>query len=59
LPLARGGPDDFASVMVHYRNFQPAFADLPGRHPLPAPLAIYDLDRFLSSQAPSTELTWR
>jgi hypothetical protein len=39
-------------------RFQPAFAALPPRHPLPAPLDIADVDRFLDETHSSYPLTW-
>ncbi|WP_219419173.1 hypothetical protein [Pseudonocardia nigra] len=39
-------------------RFQPAFAALPPRHPLPAPLDITHIDRFLQATDRSYRLTW-
>jgi hypothetical protein len=47
-------PLDSGSTM----RFQPAFAALPPRHPLPAPLDLADIDRFLDASGSSYGLTW-
>jgi hypothetical protein len=47
-------PLDVGSTM----RYQPAFAALPARHPLPAPLDVTEIDRFLQSTAASYPLTW-
>ena len=48
-------PLDTGSTM----RYQPAFAALPPRHPLPAPLDVADIDRFLETGGDSYRLTWR
>jgi hypothetical protein len=40
-------------------RFQPAFAALPARHPLPAPLDLADVDHFLASSGATDRLSWR
>ncbi len=40
-------------------RFQPAFAALPARHPLPAPLDLADLDSFLTTSGEFERLSWR
>jgi hypothetical protein len=47
-------PLDTGSTM----RFQPAFAALPPRHPLPAPLDVGDVDRFLDAAPASYPVTW-
>lgn len=47
-------PLDTGSTM----RFQPAFAELPPRHPLPAPLDVTDIDRFLGASDRSYRVTW-
>jgi hypothetical protein len=39
-------------------RFQPAFAALPARHPLPAPLDLADVDHFLTASGASDRVTW-
>ena len=39
-------------------RYQPAFEALPPRHPLPAPLEIEDVDRFLADHGPGYRLQW-
>jgi len=45
-------PLDTGSTM----RFQPAFAALPPRHPLPAPLTMADMDTFLDTRPPPIRL---
>jgi hypothetical protein len=40
-------------------RFQPAFAALPARHPLPAPLDLADVDHVVATAATSDRLSWR
>ncbi len=47
-------PIDTGSTM----RYQRAFAALPPRHPLPAPLDLSDVDHFLTTSAASYPLTW-
>ena len=47
-------PLDAGSTM----RYQPAFASLPPRHSLPAPLDVADIDRFLDTTAAAYRLTW-
>jgi hypothetical protein len=47
-------PLDTGSTM----RYQPAFAALPPRHPLPAPLAITDIENFLDTADTPYQLTW-
>jgi hypothetical protein len=39
-------------------RYQPAFAALPPRHPLPAPLTMTDIDHFLDTATVSYRITW-
>jgi hypothetical protein len=39
-------------------RFQPAFAQLPPRHPLPAPLAVTGINQFLHASDRSHRLSW-
>jgi hypothetical protein len=47
-------PLDTGSTM----RYQPAFAALPPRHPLPPPLDVSDIDRFLDTTTSSYPVTW-
>jgi hypothetical protein len=47
-------PLDTGSTM----RFQPAFAALPPRHALPAPLDVTDIDRFLGASDQSYRVSW-
>jgi hypothetical protein len=47
-------PLDTGSTM----RYQPAFAALPPRHPLPPPLAITDIESFLDTADTLYQLTW-
>ncbi|WP_346158045.1 hypothetical protein [Nonomuraea recticatena] len=40
-------------------RYQPAYAALPSRQPMPAPLAMRDIDRFLDETDRAYPLTWR
>jgi hypothetical protein len=48
-------PLDAGSTM----RYQPAFAALPPRHALPAPLDVAEIDRFLDTSTDSYRLSWR
>ncbi len=48
-------PLDTGSTM----RYQPAFAALPPRHPLPAPLDVADIDRCLDAAGSSYGFTWK
>jgi hypothetical protein len=47
-------PMDVGSSM----RYQPAFAALPARQPLPAPLGVSDVDRFLDTATRSYRMSW-
>jgi hypothetical protein len=47
-------PLDTGSTM----RYQPAFAALPPRHPLPGPLDVSDIDRFLDAAVDPYPLSW-
>ena len=47
-------PLDAGSTM----RYHPTFAALPPRHPLPAPLDVTEIDRFVQCTTASYPLTW-
>ncbi|NEE02374.1 hypothetical protein [Phytoactinopolyspora halotolerans] len=51
----RSYPADLGSSL----RFQPAFAELPGRFPIPSPLRVDDIDTFVEGYAADGRVSWR